>query len=139
MDKMLAVKFLGAVFLTRAFATKLSTDGSIVYFSGNAADKGWQGTSIVGAVNGALHGLAKNLAYELSPIRVNAVSPGVVATPTWDFMSNESKPEFYHRIDDSLPAKRIGQAEDLADAAHYLMKNRYTNGTVLTVDGGAYA
>jgi len=138
-EQMLGSKFWGPVLLTQKFAPKLNKDGSIVYFSGVAADKGSAGAAIVGAVNSALHGLAKNLVYELSPIRVNVVSPGVVATPTWDFMSKDDQKGFYEGVADGLPAQRVGGAEDLAETAVYLMKNKYTNGTVITVDGGANA
>jgi NAD(P)-dependent dehydrogenase (short-subunit alcohol dehydrogenase family) len=138
-NAMLGSKFWGPVLLTQKLAPKLSPEGSIVYFSGVAADKGGAGASIVGAVNSALHGLAKNLVYELSPIRVNVVSPGVVDSPTWNGMRDAEKADFFQTVADALPAKRVGHVQDLAETALYLMKNRYVNGTVLTVDGGANA
>jgi NAD(P)-dependent dehydrogenase (short-subunit alcohol dehydrogenase family) len=136
---MLGSKFWGPVLLTQKLAAKLRPTGSIVYFSGVAADKGGAGAAIVGAVNGALHGLAKNLVYELSPIRVNVVSPGVVDSPTWDGMGEAEKADFLQSVAEALPAKRVGHVEDLAQSALYLMTNKYVNGTVLTVDGGANA
>ncbi|MDT3405441.1 SDR family oxidoreductase [Mucilaginibacter terrae] len=136
---MIDSKLWGPILLTKYLFPKIDSQGSIVYFSGVAADKGSAGASIVGAVNSALHGLAKNLVYELSPVRVNVVSPGLVESPTWDFIGENDRPGFYETAAEGLPAKRIGQPEDLADAALYLMNNKYTNGTVLTVDGGANA
>jgi NAD(P)-dependent dehydrogenase (short-subunit alcohol dehydrogenase family) len=138
-NAMLGSKFWGPVLLTQKLAAKLRPTGSIVYFSGVAADKGGAGAAIVGAVNGALHGLAKNLVYELSPIRVNVVSPGVVDSPTWDGMGEAEKADFLQSVAEALPAKRVGHVEDLAQSALYLMTNKYVNGTVLTVDGGANA
>jgi NAD(P)-dependent dehydrogenase (short-subunit alcohol dehydrogenase family) len=138
-NAMLGSKFWGPVLLTQKLAAKLRPTGSIVYFSGVAADKGGAGASIVGAVNSALHGLAKNLVYELSPIRVNVVSPGVVDSPTWDGMSDAEKADFFQSVAEALPAKRVGLVQDLAQSALYLMTNKYVNGTVLTVDGGANA
>jgi NAD(P)-dependent dehydrogenase (short-subunit alcohol dehydrogenase family) len=136
---MIDSKLWGPVLLTKYLSPKINSQGSIVYFSGVAADKGSVGASIVGAVNGALHSLAKNLVYELSPIRVNVVSPGLVESPTWDFIEEGDRSGFYNATAEGLPAKRIGQPGDLADAALYLMNNKYTNGTVVTVDGGANA
>jgi NAD(P)-dependent dehydrogenase (short-subunit alcohol dehydrogenase family) len=138
-SQMIDSKIWGPILLTKYLAPKINKEGGIVYFSGVAADKGGEGAAIVGAVNSALHGLAKNLAYELTPIRVNVVSPGVVQTPTWGFMSESDQDGFFKGVAESLPAKRVGQAEDLAEAALFLLTNKYITGTVLTVDGGANA
>ena len=48
-----------------------------------------RGGSATAAVNGALEALVRTLAVELAPVRVNAVSPGIIATPTWDGMAAE--------------------------------------------------
>jgi NAD(P)-dependent dehydrogenase (short-subunit alcohol dehydrogenase family) len=120
-------------------APKINKEGSIIYFSGGAADKGSVGGSIVGALNAALYGLARNLAYELSPIRVNVISPGLVASPTWDFMNESDRNRFYENAAQSLPVKRVGMPEDIAETAIYLMKNKYSTGAVVTVDGGSNA
>lgn len=76
------------------------------------------------------------LALEIKPIRVNVVSPGVVDTPTWDFLSREDRQGLLESVAGSLPVGRVGQADDLADAALSLMGNGFINGTVLHVDGG---
>ncbi|GAB3046944.1 SDR family oxidoreductase [Spirosoma pulveris] len=136
---MIGSKLWGPILLTKCLAGKINKDGSIVYYSGAAADKGSAGAAIVGAVNSALHGLAKNLVYELSPVRVNVLSPGVVSSPTWDFIPERERAGFYKSAAEGLPAQIIGQPDMLAEAALYLMSNPYTNGTVLTVDGGANA
>ena len=60
--------------------------GSIVLLSGVAAMTPARGGSVTAAVNGAIEALVRTLAVELAPVRVNAVSPGIVATPTWDGM-----------------------------------------------------
>lgn len=137
--EMIDSKLWGPILLTKYLAPKMPPDGSITYFSGVAADKGGPDSSIVGAVNSALHGLAKNLVYEVTPVRINVVSPGVVQTPTWDFISDSNQKNFFEKVSAGLPAKRIGQAVDLAEAALFLMTNKYVNGTILTVDGGANA
>ncbi|QTD31729.1 SDR family oxidoreductase [Pseudomonas fluorescens] len=94
------------------------------------------GASIVAALNAALEGFAMTLALEIKPVRVNVVSPGVVDTPTWNFLSNEDRQGLFNNVAASLPVGRGGQADDLADAALSLMSNGFINGTVLRVDGG---
>lgn len=74
--------------------------------------------------------LVRTLAVELAPVRVNAVSPGIVATPTWDGLAAED------RLAGALPAGRVGTADDLADAIWLLLTNGFVTGTVLSVDGG---
>lgn len=91
---------------------------------------------MVAAANGAIAAFAQTLALELAPVRVNVVSPGVVETPSWNGMPETERQTFFTDLAQKLPTRRIGQPEDLADAALFLMKNGYTTGTVLHVDGG---
>ncbi|WP_050782983.1 SDR family oxidoreductase [Desulfatibacillum aliphaticivorans] len=64
---------------------------------------------------------------ELSPVRINAVSPGFVAP----------KPKQTEEMAKKLPLKRLGEVEDIAKAYMYLMTHPYTTGHVLVADGGA--
>jgi len=79
---------------------------------------------------------APSEALEIKPIRVNVVSPGVVDTPTRDFLSREDHQGLLESVAGSLPVGRVGQADDLADAALSMMGNGFIKGTVLHVDGG---
>lgn len=135
--KMLGAKFWGPIYAVRHAARRISRDGSITFFSGLAASKGSPGASILAALNAGLEGLMRTLAVELSPIRVNVVSPGIVATPIWDQMSQEKKTAYFNEVARSLPVKRVGTPEDLAQAALSLMENGFISATVLHVDGGA--
>jgi NAD(P)-dependent dehydrogenase (short-subunit alcohol dehydrogenase family) len=132
----IASKILGPFYAVKHAAPRLSQEGSITFFSGVAAWKPFPNASIVAAANGALAAFARSLAVELAPIRVNAVSPGVVETPSWNEMPEEERNAFFENLSKQLPARRIGQANDLADAVLFLMQNRFTTGTVLHVDGG---
>ena len=77
------------------------------------------------------------LARELAPLRVNALSPGLVETPVWDGMPAEARDAMFRQAAGSLPVGRIGTPADLGEAALFLMTNGYTTGVVLDVDGGA--
>ena len=95
-----------------------------------------RGGSATAAVNGALEALVRTLAVEFAPVRVNAVSPGIIATPTWDGMAEEDRTAMFDRLADALPAGRVGTAEDLAAAIWLLLTNGFVTGIVLPVDGG---
>ncbi|MDE4920539.1 MULTISPECIES: SDR family oxidoreductase [Cupriavidus] len=97
-----------------------------------AAYKANAGASIVAA----LDGLARTLAVELAPIRVNVVSPGVVDSPTWDFLPSDARASVLHGIGAGLPVGRVGTASELAQAGRFLIANGFATGTVLQIDGG---
>jgi len=138
-NAMLGPKFWGAVYLVRHFASQLSDDASITFFSGSAAYKATSGGSIVAALNAALDGLARTLALELAPVRVNVVSPGIVESPMWDFLPPAARSNALASIGASLPRGRVGTVNELADAAMFVMGNGFTTGTVLQIDGGTNA
>jgi len=110
--------------------------GSIVLLSGVAASTPMPGASSTAAVNGAVEALVRTLAVELAPVRVNAVSPGVIDTPTWAGMPADQREALFTRLAGVLPAGRIGGPEDVADGIWHLLTNQFVTGTVLHVDGG---
>ncbi|MEG4579030.1 SDR family oxidoreductase [Microcoleus sp. MON1_C5] len=134
--KIVNSKILGAFYVAKHAASRLNKDGSITFFAGVAAWKPSPGASMVATANGAIAAFAQTLALELAPVRVNVVSPGVVETPSWNGMPEAERQAFFTDLAQKLPTRRIGQPEDLADAVLFLMKNSYTTGTVLHVDGG---
>ncbi|CAG9164327.1 SDR family oxidoreductase [Cupriavidus pampae] len=136
---MLNSKFWGPIYLVRHLSSRMSKDGSITFFSGLAAYKATSGGSIVAAVNGGLDGLARTLALELAPIRVNVVSPGVVDSSTWDFLPEDVREGVLNGIGSTLPVGRVGRSDELAEAGLFLMTNGFATGTILQVDGGANA
>jgi len=83
-----------------------------------------------------MEGMARALALELAPVRVNVVRPGVIRTDLWDPMGADAREALYDEIADSLPAGRVGEAEDVASAYLYLMANPHATGSIVTVDGG---
>ena len=129
-------KFWGQYYAAKYAAPKLREGGSITLFSGVASQKPIKGLSAIASVNGAIESLCRSLAVELGPIRVNAVSPAVVATPAYDRMPPEKRKEYLRSFESKLPVKRVGKPEDVAKAVLYLILNDYTTGTVLEVNGG---
>ena len=88
------------------------------------------------AVNGAIEALARALALEIAPIRVNAVSPGWTDTPLWDKIAGDSRAEWLAAMAARLPAGRIGQPADVAQAFLALTRNAFITGTLVHADGG---
>lgn len=135
-QKVVDSKFYGPLLLAKHGAPKLSANGSLTFVSGIAAYRPAARGSVVAAVNAGLEGLVRALAIELAPIRVNAVSPGWVDTPIWQFVAGDAKDETLAAMAKRPPAGRVGRPEDIADAIRFLMGNDFTTGTTLHVEGG---
>ncbi|RAZ90344.1 short chain dehydrogenase [Mesorhizobium hawassense] len=129
-------KFYGPLLLAKHGAPKLASSGSLTFVSGIAAYRPAARGAVVAAVNAALEGLVRALAVELAPIRVNAVSPGWVDTPIWEFVAGDKKDETLAAMAKRLPAGRVGRPDDIADAIRFLIGNGFTTGTTLHVEGG---
>jgi NAD(P)-dependent dehydrogenase (short-subunit alcohol dehydrogenase family) len=84
-----------------------------------------------------MEALTRALAVELAPIRVNAVCPGVVRTELWSDMTESDRDALYRDVAQSLPVGRVGEPEDIGQAYVYLMREGYSTGQMIVVDGGA--
>ncbi|MEV4253515.1 SDR family oxidoreductase [Spirillospora sp. NPDC049652] len=111
--------------------------GSITVLSAASARAANPGTAVLAAVNGAIERMVPPLAAELSPVRVNAVAPGLIDTPWWSFIAEDERSATFGRFTAALPVPRAGQADEVADAIAYLVSADYVTGTILPVDGGA--
>lgn len=128
-------KFWGAYHVAR-FAAWPENGGSLTLVSGFLAERPSAQSVLQGAINAALEALARGLALELAPIRVNAVSPGMIATPLWSSMADAERQAMYENVAGQLPVKRIGQPEDVAKAIIYLASTPFATGSTVRVDGG---
>lgn len=114
----------------------ISENGSIVFFSGILAQRPGK-SSLLGSINAAVECLAKGLALELAPIRVNVVSPGITAgTEAFQGMTDEARDAMFDSFRKKLPMQTVGCPEDMAQAAIFLMSAPFVTGHVLCVDGG---
>ena len=129
-------KVIGPLMLAKHLAPRMNSGGSLVIFSGVAAAKIAIGTMAVAITNGAAEVLARSLALELSPIRVNAISPGVIDTGAWDALGEQGKADYFADIGARNPARRIGTTEDIANAVLFAMTNTFLTGQTLHIDGG---
>ncbi len=130
-------KFWGQYHAARHGARRMRPGGSITFFAGLWSQRPVPGSSVVTAINSAIEGLGRALALELAPIRVNTISPGITDTPIYSGMQAEDKEALFKKVASSIPVKRVGKPEDIAQAVLFLMDNAYTTGSTLYVDGGA--
>ena len=72
----------------------------------------------------------------MAPVRVNAISPGVIDTGIWDSLGDEGKADYFEHFRTHNPARRIGTVDDIAEAVLFAMTNEFLTGTTLRVDGG---
>jgi glucose 1-dehydrogenase len=126
-------------FLRRGVDLKRSKSaGKIICMSSVHEVIPWAGHANYSASKGGVMMLMKSIAQEYAPlkIRVNSIGPGAIRTPinhaAWQ------TPEAYNQLLKLIPAKRIGEAEDIGGAAVWLASDdsEYVNGITLFVDGG---
>jgi NAD(P)-dependent dehydrogenase (short-subunit alcohol dehydrogenase family) len=114
----------------------LRKDGSITFISAVSAHAAAPGTAGIGAANAAVAMFVPILAAELRPLRVNGVSPGVVDTPWWDFLSSEQRTAAFAEYAAKTPVGRVGRPEDVAQAVAFLITDSFMTGHVIVCDGG---
>lgn len=132
----LEYKLVGYWTCIRAAAPRLAQEGSVTLFSGAASRKSMPGTAALAAVNGGINAMARTLATELAPVRVNVISPGLVATEAYDPMPEEARSQLFEQAANSLPIGRLGLAPEVGGAAAELVSNSYITGALLDCDGG---
>lgn len=131
------VKFWGSLAVARAAARVIRPGGTITLTTGFLARRTVPGTYVKTAMNAALEAVAKVLARELSPIRVNVVSPGLTDTDAYAGMDAKARQAMLERAAASLPAGRYGRPEDLARGYLFVIDNPFVTGAVIDIDGGA--
>jgi NAD(P)-dependent dehydrogenase (short-subunit alcohol dehydrogenase family) len=116
----------------------LAETGSITLVSASSAQSATPGAAGLSAVNGAVEALVPTLALELAPVRVNAVSPGVVQTAWWDRVAPaEQHGAIFESFVPAIPVGRVGRPEEIADVIALLVRNGFMTGAVIPADGGA--
>ena len=111
--------------------------GSVVLFSTVAVKQGFPNHAIVSSAKGAIEGLTLALAAEFAPnVRVNCIAPSLTNSKISNFLlKNEKVAEGIAKMH---PMKRIGEGEDSASVAKFLLtdESSWITGQILGVDGG---
>ncbi len=127
-------KFWGAYRLAKA--AKLNEGGSITLISGFLSHRPSPKAVLQGAINAALESLVRGLALEFAPLRVNAVSQGLIDTTLYAKMPAVAKADMLAKAADKLPVHRVGAADDVAQAILMVAANPYITGSTVVVDDG---
>ena len=139
-DKLLAEvheHIAGSLYTVKAAVPQIPPKGSIVLMGGQFSDRpNGNGTSTMALACRGIEALARSLALEFQPIRINVIAPGFVDTPLYDVFGSEARAELLAQAAASLPIGRIGRPEEIADAIIFLLTNGYMNCEVLHIDGG---
>ncbi|MGH6836368.1 MAG: SDR family oxidoreductase [Methylocella sp.] len=122
--------------LAQASLQTLRKTGSITFITAASARVGNPGTAGLAAINGAIQALIEPLAAELKPVRVNAVSPGIIDTPWWNRPGQEDQFAAPKRMTAATPVGRAGRPEEVASAICFLIGNEFMTGAVIDCDGG---
>ncbi len=128
-------KFWGAWRVARS--AEIRPGGSLTLVSGYLSIRPRPNSAIVGAANGAIESLARSLALELAPMRVNAVSPGIIDTPIRAAMPEAARRDMLAKTAASLPVGRVGLGEDIARQILAFMTIGFATGSIVYIDGGA--
>lgn len=137
MQEALQLRFLGAMNAVKYASPHILPGGSVVLTTGIANLRPQKGWAVGACICGAMEGLTRVLAMELAPIRVNAVSPGIVKTELWAGMAAADREAMYAQAASMLPVGRVGEATDIAQTYLYLMREGFCTGQIMVVDGGA--
>ena len=137
---MIEINLLGSFILSKAAARRMlpRAQGAIVNIASVSGMMGNVGRTAYGASKAGVISMTKVMAAELSPhgLRINAVAPGPIETP---LVRDMHTPEMRQGWIDTVPQRRYGTAEEIAQATLFLLddaKSSYITGQVLAVDGG---
>jgi len=137
-DKLVNTNLRGPYNMTRAVVPHLKSGSAIVNVSSTAGLRATAGFSIYNATKFGVIGFTKAMSLELGPkgIRVNAVAPGPIDTPT--MAGNMAGGDANEKLVAGIAMGRLGQPEEVADVVVFLFSDaaRYVSGTVVGVHGG---
>jgi len=128
-------KLWGYANVVRYGAGHLPDNGAIVLVSGIPARRPKPGQVAIGAVGGAVENLARTIAREIAPKRLNVVAPGQIDTPMVG-LQGEDRAAFYEKTTAGHPIARAGTADECAQAIVMCIENDFMTGATVDVDGG---
>jgi NAD(P)-dependent dehydrogenase (short-subunit alcohol dehydrogenase family) len=127
----LDAKVIGPLLIAKHFTIRRS----LVLFSGVVGWRPGPASTVKGIANGAVSFAATHLAAELAPVRVNAISPGIVDSGAWDGRG-DAKEAFLGVAAGRTRVGRTGTINDVTDAVVWLLTAGYVSGETLHLEGG---
>jgi len=133
-EELIGSNLRAPLFISQEAAPELAKNqGSIVNIVDIHAERPLKGYPLYSIAKAGLAALTRSLAIELAPrVRVNGVAPGAIAWPE----DGQFDPAERERVIATTPLARIGSAQDVAQAVHFLACAPYVTGEIIAVDGG---
>ena len=133
-EELIGSNLRAPLFISQEAAPHLARQqGTIINIVDIHADRPLKGYPVYSIAKAGLAALTRSLALELAPqVRVNGVAPGAIAWPE----DGQFPPEERSRILATTPLGRMGEADDIAQAVHFLACAPYVTGQIIAVDGG---
>ena len=129
-------KFWGQYWTVRDALPHLASDGSVTLMAGAAGARPVKGIPAYIACNSAIEGLGRALAVDLSPVRVNVVSPGTIDGHLWRQRPEEIRNAAFAGFREISTVGRPGTEDEVADCVLFFMQNGFVTGSTLYPDGG---
>lgn len=130
-------KFWGSINVARYLCGNIAPGGTLTFTSGFVARRTVAGAIVKTTMNAAIEAATKVLAKELSPLRVNVVSPGLTDTEAYAGMDAAAREKMLAAAAETLPAKAWGRAENVAQGYLFAIDNPFVTGSVIDIEGGA--
>ena len=115
---------------------KVRPGGTLIFMGGTGGRRTSPGFGLIGALTNGLPAMARNLALEIAPIRVNVIAAGFVDTPLSASLLGDQIEHRRDQLRDTLPIRRVVGPEDIAFLAVHLMLNTAITGGTYDIDGG---
>ena len=128
-------KLWGYANVLRYGVSHVRETGSIVIVSGSPARKPKPGQIALSAVGSAVEALARAIAAEIAPKRINVVSPGIIDTPMVA-LSGDDRTKHYQNVTKTHLIDRPGDPAEVAKGIIFAIENEFITGTTIDVDGG---
>jgi NAD(P)-dependent dehydrogenase (short-subunit alcohol dehydrogenase family) len=114
-------RIAGPLYAIKAALRLMQSTGSIVLTGGQFADRpSGDGVSVIATAVRGVEALARSLALELKPIRVNVISPGIIETPLLDAFGPDGRAAILKQAAEALPGGRVGAPDEVAEAIMFL-------------------
>ena len=127
------MKLVGYTEAVHQLLPRMTEDGAVLMYGGQAQARPYPGSTTVSTVNGGVLGMVRTLAVEAAPIRVNGIHPGVIGdSPYWADKPKDALDALAART----PIGRLVNMRELSEAALFLLENGAVNGLNLPADGG---
>jgi NAD(P)-dependent dehydrogenase (short-subunit alcohol dehydrogenase family) len=122
--------------IARNARNKVRPGGTLLFMSGTGGRKTAKGFALISALTAALPAMAKNLALELAPVRVNVIAAGFVDTPLSAQLLGHQLENRRNQLRATLPIRRVVGPADVAALAVHIMTNTALTGATYDIDGG---